>query len=288
MSGNCPFKRAWLTPAKLHHTGQIHQIPSRNAPPPALRWCRSFNIYREWLFGEPIPCTRSRKRLILRICKHRLLFSPANFSVGVTSRVFGVEDSDVRRSDGVFFSGGDGKNLSGAHISHGAGADIEPSTLGLTIQLRSRTPPCWILSETQLCLRRYKQQSGLTRQARDAYLCRGGDSKYLQEVVGSCRCQFSLQWVVFSWCMQTGRRIPPSWAQKQGTPEGEWTHLAEVESSLHLRYGCSWNVFFAGRPRVRCARYEFLPISSCPLIELKDELSSWGREGDSRGLCTSA
>lgn len=26
MSGNCPFKRAWLTAAKLHHTGQIHQI----------------------------------------------------------------------------------------------------------------------------------------------------------------------------------------------------------------------------------------------------------------------
>lgn len=32
MSGNCPFKRARLTPAKLHHTGQIHQILSRNAP----------------------------------------------------------------------------------------------------------------------------------------------------------------------------------------------------------------------------------------------------------------
>lgn len=43
-----------------------------------------------------------------------------------------------------------------------------------------------------------------------------------------------------------------------------------------------------GRPSVRSARYEFLPISSCPLIELKDELSSWGREGDSRGLCASA
>lgn len=30
MSDNCTFKRAWLTPAKLHHTGKIRQILLRN------------------------------------------------------------------------------------------------------------------------------------------------------------------------------------------------------------------------------------------------------------------
>lgn len=66
--------------------------------------------------------------------------------------------------------------------------------------------------------------------------------KYSPAAVGSYKCQFSLQWVVFCWCTQKGRQIPPSWAQKQGTPEGEWTHSAEVESSLHLRCDCSWNI----------------------------------------------
>lgn len=77
--------------------------------------------------------------------------------------------------------------------------------------------------------------------------------KYSQVGVGPCRYQFSLQWVVFCWYTQKGRQIPPSWAQKQGTPEGEWTHSAEVESSLHLRYDWSWKVFSGASSHQVCS-----------------------------------
>lgn len=113
--------------------------------------------------------------------------------------------------------------------------------------------------------------------------------KYSQVAVGPCRYRFSLQWVVFCWCTQKGRQIPPSWAQKQGTPEGEWTHSAEVESSLHLRYDCSWNIL-QGFLTPNMLAMNFCPSVHVhsPLIELKDELSSWGREGDSQWLSSSA
>lgn len=76
--------------------------------------------------------------------------------------------------------------------------------------------------------------------------------KYWPVAGGFCRCQFSLQWVVFCWCTKKGRQIPPSWAQKQGTPGEEWTHLG-VESSLHPR--CDCQICFKGFPHAEYARF---------------------------------
>ncbi len=110
-------------------------------------------------------------------------------------------------------------------------------------------------------------------------------------MVGPCRYQFFLQWVVFCWCTQKGRQILPSWAQKQGTPEEEWTHSAEVESSLHLCYDCNvgWNILkgFLWPNKLDMDFCLSIHVHS-PLIELKDELSSWRREDDSQWPCTSA
>lgn len=106
-------------------------------------------------------------------------------------------------------------------------------------------------------------------------------------MVGSCRYQFSLQLVVFCWCTQKGRQIPPSWAQKQGTREEEWTHSPAAESSLHLRYDSSWNIFFkkkgGSKPSVLALISSLSVHVHSPLIELKDELSSWRRALTARG-----
>lgn len=117
------------------------------------------------------------------------------------------------------------------------------SKLRLTIQLRSRNPPYWSLSETQLYLRQYKQRLTPNTPGKKTSTDIQKINWYLQVGVWLCRYQFSPQWVWFCWWTQTGRQIPPSWAQKQGTPEGEWTHSAGAESSLHLRYDCCWNIF---------------------------------------------
>lgn len=88
MSGNCPFKRPWLTPAKLHHTGQIHQILLRNAPHllyvdvAALTYIASDSSGSRFRAGD--PGSASFCAYVNTISYFR---SPANFSVGVTSGV---------------------------------------------------------------------------------------------------------------------------------------------------------------------------------------------------------
>lgn len=87
MSGNCPFKRARLTPAKLHHTGQILFI---NAPPLLL-------LYVDVAALTYIASDSSGSRIRARdpgsasFCAYVNTISyfrtPANFSVGVTSGV---------------------------------------------------------------------------------------------------------------------------------------------------------------------------------------------------------
>ena len=48
---------------------------------------------------------------------------------------------------------------------------------------------------------------------------------------GLCRCPFSPRWDGSCWWRRRGRRIPPSWARRPGTPEEAGTRPAEAGSS---------------------------------------------------------
>lgn len=115
----------------------------------------------------------------------------------------------------------------------------EPTPAQTLQSTQSRNPPCWNLSTNTTLPATFIHHG---RGRHDTHTDTGRWSPptvYSPAAVGSCRSRFSQQSVVFCWCTQKGRRIPPSWAQKQGTPEEEWTHLAVVGSLFHLRQDSS-------------------------------------------------